>query len=111
MDFRGCALTLVHRHKAGNDGAAPFYKDWPVWLYVTDEAGNVIEEKEIPVTLSSVLPGETIKAETYLDTRNILDLAGKQYHVSIGILDPMTGKASLRLAMTGTYEDGKNILW
>ena len=94
-----------------NDGAAPFYKDWPVWLYVTDEAGNVIEEKEIPVTLSSLLPGETIKAETYLDTRNILDLAGKQYHVSIGILDPMTGKASLRLAMTGTYKDGKNILW
>lgn len=105
--FKGTKLELTWE----NDGVAPFYKDWPVWVFVTDGDGNMVEEKEIKMELSSLLPGETIKTEIFLDTGKLPELAGEQYHVSIGIVDPMTGKANVRLAMTGKYEDGENFLW
>ena len=105
--FGGTKLELTWE----NDGVAPFYKDWPVRVLVTDEEGNTVEEKEVKMELSSILPGETIKTELYLDTKKLSELAGKQYHVSVGIVDPMTEKANVRLAMTGKYEDGENFLW
>lgn len=105
--FGGTKLELTWE----NDGVAPFYKDWPVWVLVTDENGNMVEEKEVKMELSSILPGETIKTEIYLDTKKLSELAGKQYHVSVGIVDPMTEKANVRLAMTANYEEGENFLW
>ena len=65
-----------------NDGAAPFYRDWPVWVYVTDEDGNTIEKKQVELSLSSILPGETIETDTLLDTRKLFELAGENYHIS-----------------------------
>lgn len=94
-----------------NDGAAPFYKDWPVWVYVTDQDGNTVEKKQIEIALSSVLPGENKKTATLLDTRELLKTAGDQYHISIGVEDPMTGELNLRFAMQCEYKDGKNFLW
>lgn len=105
--FGGTKLELTWE----NDGVAPFYKNWPVWVLVTDEDGNMVEEKEVKMELSSILPGETIQTEIYLDTKNLSELAGKQYHVSVGIVDPMTEKANVRLAMTANYEEGENFLW
>ena len=32
-DLRGSKLEMSWR----NDGVAPFYKDWPVWIFITDE--------------------------------------------------------------------------
>ena len=72
-----------------NDGTAPFYKDWPVWVYVTDENGDTIEKKQIEMKLSSVLPGESVKTEICLETKKLVDLAGKKYNIRIGIEDPM----------------------
>lgn len=94
-----------------NDGSAPFYKDWPVWIYVTDEDGNTVEKKQIDIQLSSVLPGEIIKTETRLDTKKLAGLAGEKYDLSIGIEDPMTGKTSVRMAMKCSYKNGRNYLW
>ena len=37
---------------------------------MTDEDGNIVEKKQIDIQLSSVLPGEIIKTETRLDTKN-----------------------------------------
>lgn len=103
----GTKLRLIWE----NDGAAPFYKDWPVWIYVTDEDGNIVEKKQIDIQLSSVLPGEIIKTETRLDTKKLAGLAGEKYDLSIGIEDPMTGKASVRMAMKCSYKNGRNYLW
>lgn len=103
----GTKLRLIWE----NDGAAPFYKDWPVWIYVTDEDGNIVEKKQIDIQLSSVLPGEIIKTETRLDTKKLAGLAGERYDLSIGIEDPMTGKASVRMAMKCSYKNGRNYLW
>ena len=94
-----------------NDGAAPFYRDWPVWVYVTDEDGNTIEKKQVELSLSSILPRETIETDTLLDTRKLFELAGENYHISIGVEDPMIGKTGLRFAMQSDYKDGQNFLW
>ena len=94
-----------------NDGMAPFYRDWPVWVYVTDEDGNTIEKKQVELSLSSIFPRETIETDTLLDTRKLFELAGENYHISIGVEDPMIGKTGLRFAMQGDYKDGQNFLW
>lgn len=107
LGLKGTKLELTWE----NDGVAPFYKNWPVWVYVTDENGKTIEKKKIEIDLSKILPGETLKTETWMETGELLKLAGKKYNISIGVEDPMTGKTNLRMAMECTYEDGKNFLW
>lgn len=105
--LKGTKLSMTW----ANDGTAPFYKDWPVWVYVTDENGDTIEKKQVEMKLSSILPGESVKTEICLETKKLVDLAGKQYNIRIGIEDPMTGKENLRLAMKCGYMDGRNLLW
>ena len=94
-----------------NAGSAPFYKEWPVWVYVTDEKGNLIEKKRIKISLPSVLPGNVKKTQTSMETINLSRDVGDKYHLSIGIEDPMTGKANLRMTMKCKYNDGMNFLW
>lgn len=106
-DLKGTELEMSWE----NDGVAPFYKDWPVWIFITDENGNIVEQKQVEIALSSILPGKKIKTETQLDTKRLPDLVGKKYRVSIGVEDPMTGKMNLRMTMTCEYKDGKNFLW
>lgn len=105
--LKGTKLSMTW----ANDGTAPFYKDWPVWVYVTDENGDTIEKKQVEMKLSSILPGESVKTEICLETKKLVDLAGKKYNIRIGIEDPMTGKENLRLAMKCRYMDGRNLLW
>lgn len=106
-DIKGAELQLSWE----NDGVAPFYKDWPVWVYITDKEGNVIEQKRIEIALSSLLPGETIETETRLDVKRFSDFTEKKYNISVGVEDPMTGKTNIRLAMKCNYKDGRNFLW
>ena len=105
--LKGTKLSMTW----ANDGTAPFYKDWPVWVYVTDENGDTIEKKQVEMKLSSILPGESVKTEICLETKKLVDLAGKKYNIRIGVEDPMTGKENLRLAMKCRYMDGRNLLW
>ena len=105
--LKGTKLSMTW----ANDGTAPFYKDWPVWVYVTDENGDTIEKKLVEMKLSSILPGESVKTEICLETKKLVDLAGKKYNIRIGVEDPMTGKENLRLAMKCRYMDGRNLLW
>lgn len=105
--LKGTKLSMTW----ANDGTAPFYKDWPVWVYVTDENGDTIEKKQVEMKLSSILPGESVKTEICLETKKLVDLASKKYNIRIGVEDPMTGKENLRLAMKCRYMDGRNLLW
>ena len=93
------------------DGSDSFYIDCFFLSYVTDVDLNIVEKKQIDIQLSSVLPGEIIKTETRLDTKKLAGLAGERYDLSIGIEDPMTGKASVRMAMKCSYKNGRNYLW
>lgn len=94
-----------------NDGVAPFYKDWPVWVYITDENGNTLQKEQIELTLSSLLPGDIIQTDTQLDIKVPLKLIGEKYHISIGIEDPMTRKDNIHFAMQCDFKDGENYLW
>ena len=90
---------------------APFYKDWPVWVYITDENGNTLQKEQIELTLSSLLPGDIIQTDTQLDIKAPLKLIGEKYHISIGIEDPMTRKDNIHFAMQCDFKDGENYLW
>ena len=94
-----------------NDGVAPFYEDWPVWVLVEDEDGNSLEKEAVDISLKSLLPEETLQTKTRMQVKKMISLAGKKYKISIGIEDPMTGKLAVRFSMKGTYNEGKNYLF
>ena len=41
-----------------NSGVAPMYKEWPVYVYIEDESGKLVEKSRISIKISSLLPGE-----------------------------------------------------
>ena len=94
-----------------NDGVAPFYKNWPVYLYLEDPSGNTVEKTEINMLLSSVLPDTQLITRTVFETRDIPTLLKEGYALSVGIEDPMTEKPGVRLAMDCAYQNGRNVLW
>ena len=94
-----------------NDGVAPLYKKWPVYLYLEDPSGNTVEKTEINMLLSSVLPDTQLITRTVFETRDIPALLKEGYALSVGIEDPMTEKPGVRLAMDCAYQNGRNILW
>lgn len=81
-----------------NDGTAPFYKDWPIVVTVTDASGTVIEERQTDWKLSSLMPGESMTGSIDLSSAGLS--AGKKsgLTVSVEIRDPMTKKAAVRFA-------------
>ena len=93
-----------------NDGIAPFYGSWPVYVYVETDEGELVEKKMVDIQLSSLIPGMQIRTDTMLTTENLQTLAGKAYRIWLGVEDPMTQKPQLRLAMDVLYEGGKNRL-
>lgn len=107
-ELKDNVLTLTWE----NDGVAPFYEDWPVYVYVEDESGNVQEKTEIDVPLTAVTNNIIITSATVLDIKELTEGQKKEYHVSIGIEDPMTGQPQVRLAMKDCeYINGRNRLF
>lgn len=95
----------------GNDGVAPFYQDWSVWIAVENEQSEQIEKKQLDLQLNNITPGIEKKVKVTLYTPGLVEKAENGCRISVGIKDPMTGKESVRLAMDILYEDGKNYLW
>lgn len=99
-------LTL----KLTNDGSAPFYWDWDVNIYVEKgSTGETVETVRLPLKLSTLQPGtaQTVSVTLHsLGSERILHRS----HVSIGIVDPMTGKDSVRFAMRTEQQNGRAIL-
>ena len=105
-DGEQAALTLNWE----NDGVAPFYGDWPVYVYVENSDGETVEKEPVTMQLSSLLPGVQMVTDTALVTKDLRKLAGDDgiYRIWIGVEDPMTGKPAVRLAMDAAYADGRN---
>lgn len=99
----GNTLTLTWE----NSGAAPFYMDWPVRVAVFDAENNIIEEKDPELFLPGLLPGEQKTVSVSLDS----DLTAKGVSIGVGIIDPMTGKAVVRLAMECIIRNGFAVLY
>ena len=94
-----------------NSGVAPMYKEWPVYVYIEDESGKLVEKSRISIKISSLLPGETATTLTALETERLNSLLEKGYRLSVGIEDPMTELPCVRFAMETLYQEGKNYLW
>ena len=96
-----------------NDGVAPFYGDWPVYVYVEDGDGETVEKEPVTMQLQALLPGVQMVTDTALTTKDLPGLAGNEgiYQIWIGAEDPMTGRSAVRLAMDVEYVDGRNRLF
>lgn len=78
-----------------NDGAAPIYWDWPVYLYRL-EGGSVTEKVKIDMNLTQLPGGASMETRTVVPH----DMAGSvSGTLGIGIEDPMTGRPAVRLMM------------
>lgn len=85
-----------------NTGVAPMYHKWNTYLYLEDPSGTNISTTQIPIDLTTLLPGTqqvvTLRASVPIDpsTQNIY----------IGTVDPMTGKDAVHYAVKGQeYEN------
>ena len=104
---KGSLVRLVWK----NSGVAPFYKDWPAYLYLEDSTGKIIEKQEIKIKISSLLPDMEIVTDTWLELKTPGKLKKNEYRLSVGMEDPMTKAAKVRFTMETFYQDGKNYLW
>lgn len=94
-----------------NSGVAPMYKEWPVYVYIEDESGKLVEKSRISIKISSLLPGEKATTLTALETERLNSLLEKGYRILVGIEDHMTELPCVRFAMEALYQEGKNYLW
>lgn len=94
-----------------NSGVAPMYKECPMYVYIEDESGKLVEKSRISIKISSLLPGEKATTLTALETERLNSLLEKGYRLSVGIEDPMTELPCVRFAMETLYQEGKNYLW
>ena len=86
-----------------NDGVAPFYYAWPVRLRTADSIGNV-KIFDVDVDLRSVLPGEQLTVAVPLNGMEDWTT------IEIGVIDPMTGRSALHLAMDVPVQAGWHVL-
>ncbi len=90
-----------------NDGIAPMYWDWEVYLYFYDEEQTLLGRWPVEVNTTKLLPGETVISETEVPA----DLMERGIYVALGIEDPMTGQPSVHLAMETETIGLTHVLW
>lgn len=113
-----CADGVSAALTVANEGAAPFYWDWTVNLYGEDAAGNTLYTVPLPLSLPELMPGESQTVSVVLEGAEIRQLCGgrkkslfrSQTHLTIGIVDPMTGRDAVRFAMKGKQKNGRMVL-
>lgn len=97
--FLGCRLEMQWR----NDGCAPFYAGWPLFVEITAPDGRESIRVTTDAALNTILPGtgKSIKIELPRQAEKIVKNGGS---ISVGIIDPLTGAPGVYLAMDG-WED------
>lgn len=94
-----------------NDGVAPMYWDWPVQIYLEDADGNTLQTYPMDLKLTSVLPGISVDASVTINEPSLFSrLESDQIQITVGIVDPMTGKDALTLCMDTAQNNGRTIL-
>ena len=103
----GTTVALTIR----NDGNAPFYWDWSTNLYLEDAAGNTLRTLPLALSLPELLPGQEQTVSVTLEGVR-LSLSGKNggQKLTLGIVDPMTGRDAVRFAMKTKIRNGRAVL-
>lgn len=79
-----------------NEGVAPFYWDWPVYLYKLDSQGNILKKYPVDIKLTELSAGGSVTTKTKLPE----DFRKEGYGaLGVGIEDPMTGLPAVQLTM------------
>ena len=111
-----CADGVCAELTVANEGAAPFYWEWPVNLYVEDAAGSTLYTARLPLSLPKLMPGDSQKASVKLEGADAQELLSGWWkrrspkHLTIGIVDPMTGRDAVRFAMKAEQKNGRTTL-
>lgn len=100
----GQALTLIWK----NDGIAPMYWDWPVYLYFYDAEGLLLGKLPVGLKTTQILPGSSVCSITQLPEINMVK---NSKTVCVGIEDPMTGLSAVYLAMDTDRIGCTSVLW
>ncbi len=90
-----------------NDGIAPFYYSWDVFLYVISNEGNTVIKQKIELDIKDVIPEITVTTKTDMD---LSSLRKGDYQIGIAIIDPLTEKPGIAFAMENTRDDRITIL-
>lgn len=93
-----------------NHGSAPFYWDWPVNLYLEDPAGRTLRTIALPIRLSGLLPGDNVSVTVPLPQLTF-PASVHSYTLTVGIVDPMTGRDAVHFAMEADERNGRTVLW
>jgi hypothetical protein len=84
-----------------NAGVAPVYSEYQLAMELRSPKGSAIIQ--IPVDVRKWLPGDAVfDGPVYLPE----NLEDGSYNVRIAMLDPLTGKPAIRLAIEGRQDDG-----
>lgn len=94
-----------------NTGAAPLYWDWPVRVFVYDGTGTLVETADVEISLSQLVPGEHLTTRTLLTTPGLAKRNREGCMVTLGILDPLTGKPAVRLTSGEQDANGCMVLF
>ena len=91
-----------------NDGVAPTYFDMTPYIYIEDEAGNLLERHLIPIDLKKLCQNCEEKSTINI-SRDILKKEGTRIYV--GIEEPGNTKPTVYLTMEASREGAKSLLW
>lgn len=94
-------LTLT----INNNGIAPIYFPWKMWLYILNEDNEIVQKILIPVDLTKLCGGESL--EVFMEDVPIKE--GNSY--AIGIENPDTGEPSVSLDMNSPSKDKCYVLF
>jgi hypothetical protein len=90
-----------------NLGVAPFYYDWPFYLLVYDDDGNLVEEHRFKDKVRNIVPGKDYILEAELPS---IDIEGK-YLVKLGMFDPLnTERKKADIRLVNEKADADNLL-
>jgi len=84
-----------------NTGCAPIYRRYDLAIRLQSEEGVVVMETDADIT--TWLPGDIIYDSAVVVPEG---LPPGRYALSVGLLDPLTGKPKIRLAQEGRNDDG-----
>lgn len=90
-----------------NDGTAPLYWDWPVYLYLLQEDGTISEKIPVKLSLKALAGGGSAVTETAVGQKAFSQAAA----LGVGIEDPMTGRPAVHLAMNAPKLDAVTVLY
>lgn len=85
-----------------NDGNAPFYRNWDVYLYLFDSQGSLVIKAPIDISLNSIIDDNPVQSTTRILINGLSDGA---YDVCVAVIDPMTNKPGVSLANKTQIED------